>query len=277
MRVGLHILKLLSVVGLLLFTFITNAQVNTITTKKSDVDKRERSKLSYSTSAYSYRGLDELSETGFGVSLGASYAFSSNFISSIGTSYNVPEDLKDSNPEYYGWEDISIKFVVPTVAKSPTVDNMSFSVGLKAPTSKVSRITTLITAVSPSTTLRKSFEIAAGKLTVAYSLGLNIAHYKYDSSVFGGAYSPFGVSNGFSFSLQPSDRWSVSTSASFYNRTDYDKNWDLIQTLTMSTSYRISRALSASVSYRWRDKYYSNDSFLDDDKSLVSLSIGYNF
>lgn len=250
---------------------------NTISTTLDDKEKSIKSKFSYSTSLYAFRGLDEFSETGIGVKLGSGYSYSEKLKASISASYTVPEDLNDSNPEYYGWEDITLGLSMPTFAKSDTIDNMSLGLGIKLPTSETSRFTTLVTAISPGTTLSKSFETPSGKLTMSYKLELNLAHYQYDSSKFESAYSPFGVSNGVSFSLVPNDVFSAAVSASWYNRMDYDDNWDLIQIFSVSAGYSFSKKINLSLAYRWKDKYYSSDSFLDDDKTSVALNLGFNF
>ena len=147
------------------------------------------------------------------------------------------------------------------------------------PTSQEARFTDYRGSLLAGVSFSKSNETKLGQLVFSYGLGLNLANYKYDSSVLGQeiAYSPYGINNSLSLSFNPNDKLGAYVEASVYNRFDYKKNHDVIQIFTTGISYELLRDTTASVSYRWKDKYYSNDSFLDDDKSLLMFKLSYRF
>lgn len=180
----------------------------------------------------------------------------------------------DAYPDAYGPGNLGL------VIKTPKYWELyNFSIGfngaLTLPTSKASRNSFLNAALSLG--VSASRELAYG-IGLGLSSTVLLSSHKYEQSnrMGTGWNAPLGFNQSIGLSKSYfNSKLSSSLSYSAYHRIDYQNNLSLFNTLSASVAYNILKKLSVAVGGTWRDQTNSNDSFLDDDKTRVSVSLSY--
>jgi len=223
------------------------------------------------------RGVDEFAEGFIYSGLNSSYELQGSWLVGLSASYLVPSDLEAEQTSEYGILDTDLYISKPNFGKTRGGNRVGLSNSVTLPTSVRSRRNSFI--VSNSTTFSVTKQpLALPRLTLTGSATLVLSHYDYEESISGTeVFSPFGlaVSGRASFRVMSKLFWS--NGLSVYNRINYEGRSEIVQTLTSSLSFAVTNDLSASASFRWQDKYITNDPFLDDNKSRTTIGLSYLF
>ena len=224
-----------------------------------------------------FRGIDEFAESMMFTGLNSSYNFGDNWIVGVGLEYEVPTDLEADNPRDYGLGDGELYITKPNFGKTRGGLRVGFSNALTLPTSHATQKLGLIASNVTSFSVTKQ-PLTMPRVTLIGSASLVLSHFRFKEDISGEVvFSPFGIAAGGTARLMLLNNLYWSNSYSVYNTIDYEGRTKVIQTLSTGLSFIATEKLSVSVSYRWKDRYVTNDLFLDDDKSRTKIGVSYLF
>lgn len=239
----------------------------------------QKSPWSYSANTASFRSLDQYDDVYWAVGGDISYKIKKNQSIAASLSYFETMDKFDQDPERYGFSDLDVSWLLPFIWRNPTYGNLSASFTVTAPLSERSQRETFVGGFTSSASLRKPLAGKLKFLTLSASGSVVLNHFTFDKSdVFGtDTNSPFGISTGVAAVSRFYRNIFWTNSYGVYNRLDYNSEWRTIQTLSSSLSLLLNQKLRIYGQYRWRDRVVTNDAFLDDDKSRVTVGGSYFF
>lgn len=233
-------------------------------------DSNWSSSLSWSTS----KNMDYYADyfTRLGSSL--QYGFSDKLALGVGFGYSQPIDDAEDKVRRYGFEDISLSIVWPEISKSPG-SSLSGSLSAVLPTSRASQKASLMTSVE----MGLNYSVRWKKFGIGTSHALIFSHYEYDTAdEFGYVVNaPYGLNNSIMGTLYFHPRVSLSAGGGVYLYQTYTKQNKQVNSVRSSLSVRVTRNWNIAAGYSWRDTLLTNNSFLDDDTTVASLSMSYSF
>jgi hypothetical protein len=234
---------------------------------------------SHSVNTFTYRSLDYYDDTYWAIGGDIAYKIKNNQSIAASIQYYETTDRLDEDPGRYGVSDLDVAWLLPFIWKNPKYGNLSASFTLTAPLSESSKRQSFVGGLTSSLSMRKPLSGSWSFLTLAGFTSLTLNHFTYDKTdVFGSDInSPVGVTVGLSATAQVMSQLFWTNSLSLYERIDYAGDWRTIQTVSSSLSLLIKQNLNIFGQYRWRDQVVTNDAFLDDDKSRVTIGGSFFF
>lgn len=192
----------------------------------------------------------------------------------FGFDYSQPIKDDEEQVRRYGFGDLSVGVSWPGLMKSPG-SSLAGSVTLVLPTSRASQKASLMTSVE----MGLSYSVRWKLFGISTSHAFIFSHYEFDTADEHGEVqnSPYGLNNSVMGSIFITPRITLGGGGGIYMYQTYSgRNYQILSART-SLSVAATESLSFSAGYSWRDSLLTNNSFLDDDTTVASLSMSYSF